>query len=450
MKLIYTSILLILPLLVFGQREKIDDIIAQVGEEIILLSEIEEQYALVSAQQGSIPEAAKCDIIDQLLSQKLILNQAKLDSVVVADEEIEAQLNTRIDRILGYMQGDVAQFEAYYGKSVSEVKEEFRTDLRSQITAERMQATILSEVKITPSEVKAFFNTIPKDSLPYFNSEVELGELVFKPVVNDEERLKAMTKAQEIRDRIVEGGEDFAELASQYSEDPGSGKLGGDLGWAKRNTFVPEFEASAYTLEKNEISELVETEFGFHILQLIERRGNSVKVRHILIKPEITDLDLDKAAADLDDIKTQISIDSITFSRAVKRFGDDGNQSFNNDGVMVNAATGNSFFEISDLEPDIYFAIDSLEVGKMTSPMEFKSPAGETMYRIILLKSRTNPHKADLAQDYSRIQKAALESKKNLFINNWVEEKIGSTYIEFTDPYDGSCNSINDRWMKVK
>jgi len=449
MRLIFSILLFSLPMLVFGQREMIDDIIAQVGEEIVLLSEVEEQYSLVSEQQGNLPAEAKCQIIDQLLSQKLILNQAKLDSIVVADEEIETQLNARIDRILGYMQGDVTQFEAYYGKSVNEVKEEFRQDLRSQITTERMQATILGDVKITPAEVKDFFSMIPKDSLPYFNSEVELGELIFKPKVNDEERMIAMNKAQEIRDRIVEGGEDFAELASQYSEDLGSAKLGGDLGWAKRNTFVPEFEASAYTLEKGEISELVETQFGFHILQLIERRGNTVKVRHILIKPVITEADLELARQELTDIRREVSIDSTTFSRAVKRFGDDSVQSYNNDGVMVNPQTGNGFFEIGDLEPDIYFAIDTLEVNQMTEPLAFKSPSGESMFRLILLKSRTKPHKADLAQDYSRIQKAALESKKNTFINNWVEEKIESTYIEFADPY-GSCNNINDRWVKLR
>jgi len=448
MKIFITSILFIMPLFLFGQREKIDDIIAQVGEEIILLSEVEEQFALAAAQQGDLPVEAKCDIIDQLLSQKLILNQAALDSIVVSEDEIETQLNARIDRILGYMQGDVAQFEAYYGKSVNKVKEEFRTDLRAQITTERMQSIIMGDVKITPSEVKDFFALIPKDSLPYFNSEVEIGELVYKPKINNEERLAAMNKAQDIRDRIVEGGEDFAELASIYSEDPGSGKLGGELGWAKRNTFVPEFEASAYTLENGEISQLVETEFGFHILQLIERRGNSIKVRHILIKPVITQADLDLAAFQLDSIRNEIAIDSITFSKSVKRFGDENTQSYNNDGVMVNPQTGNGFFEIGDLEPDIYFAIDSLAINEMTAPMEFKNPAGETLYRIILLKSRTSPHKADLALDYSRIQKAALESKKNIFINNWVEEKIGSTYIEFEDPY-GTCGAINDRWLKM-
>ena len=448
MKYFITGLLFILPLIIFGQREKIDDIVAQVGEEIVLLSEIEEQFALASAQQGTaIPVEAKCGIIDQLLSQKLILNQAALDSVVVADEEIETQLNARIDRILGFMQGDVSQFEAYYGKSVNEVKADFRQDLRAQITTERMQSIILGEVKITPAEVKNFFSEIPVDSLPYFNSEVELGEIVYKPKVNKEERQKAMDKAQSIRDRIVDGGEDFAELAGTYSHDPGSAKLGGDLGWAKRNTFVPEFEATAYTLENGEISELVETDFGFHIIQLIERRGNSVKVRHILITPEVTEADLDLANSTVNEFRNEIAIDSISFSRAVKKYGDENQQSYNNDGIMVNPATGNGFFEIGDLEPDIYFAIDTLEVNEMTAPMKFQAPNGEILYRLVLLKSRTQPHKADLALDYSRIQKAALESKKSIFINNWVEEKIGSTYIEFEDPY-GTCQPVIERWVK--
>ncbi len=448
MKYFITGLLFILPLIIFGQREKIDDIIAQVGEEIVLLSEIEEQFALAVAQQGTaIPAEAKCSIIDQLLSQKLILNQAALDSIVVAEEEIETQLNARIDRILGFMQGDVAQFEAYYGKSVNEVKSDFRQDLRAQITTERMQSIILGEVNITPAEVKDFFSKIPVDSLPYFNSEVELGEIIYKPKVNSEERLMAMEKAQEIRNRIVEGGEDFAELASTYSDDKGSAKLGGELGWAKRNTFVPEFEAAAYTLENGEISELVETDFGFHIIQLIERRGNSVKVRHVLISPKITEADLDLAYTKVEEFRNQIAVDSITFSRAVKRYGDENQQSYNNDGIMVNPATGNGFFEIGDLEPDIYFAIDTLEINQMTAPMKFNAPSGETLYRLVLLKSRTKPHKADLSLDYSRIRKAALESKKNIFINNWVEEKIGSTYIEFEDPY-GTCQPIIERWIR--
>ena len=256
-----------------------------------------------------------------------------------------------------------------------------------------------------------------------------------------------MEKAQEIRNRIVEGGEDFAELASTYSDDKGSAKLGGELGWAKRNTFVPEFEAAAYTLENGEISELVETDFGFHIIQLIERRGNSVKVRHVLISPKITEADLDLAYTKVEEFRNQIAVDSITFSRAVKRYGDENQQSYNNDGIMVNPATGNGFFEIGDLEPDIYFAIDTLEINQMTAPMKFNAPSGETLYRLVLLKSRTKPHKADLSLDYSRIRKAALESKKNIFINNWVEEKIGSTYIEFEDPY-GTCQPIIERWIR--
>ena len=436
---------MILPFIGNCQKEIIDDIIAKVGGEVILLSEIEEQYALTAAQQGTITEDAKCVILDNLLSQKLIINQAKLDSILVSEEEVEGQLDARIDRILAYMNNDVSQFEAYYGQSISEVKSEFREDLKSQLLAERMQATILGSVNITPKEVKEFFESIPVDSLPYFNSEVEIGEIIYKPQVNKKEKKRARDKAKELRDKIV-AGENFEELAAIHSDDLGSGKNGGNLGWAKRNAYVPEFEAAAYKLEKGELSGIVETEYGYHIMELIERRGNTINLRHILVKPEITEEDLVLAEQVLDSVRHLVSIDTLNFGKAVTKFSDKNQQSFNNSGNVVNPATGNTFFEIGDLDPDVYFAIDSLEINEITKPIGFLSPTGEKMFKIVRLLSRSEPHKANLSSDYSRIQKAALESKKNVYISSWVEEKVSSTYIEIDDFYD-ACGMIKDKWI---
>lgn len=429
-------------------RVMIDQVVGKVGSEIILLSDIEEQYALMSAQQGVSDPNAKCYLLDQLLAQRLMLNQARLDSLVIADEEVESQLDARIERILSYMNNDVSQFEAYYGQSIAEVREEFRTDLKNQITVERMQGQIMNSVKITPSEVKDFFASIPVDSLPYFNSEVELGEIVYLPKVNEEEREKARLKLEDIRSRIVDDGESFEELASIFSDDPGSGRAGGDLGWATRNTFVPEFEATAYGLENGEIAELVETEFGFHLIQLLERRGNTIHARHILVKPEITSADYELAYNTLDSIRNEIEIDSLSFSAAVKRHSDDKQQSYNNDGNMVNPKSGNTFFEIGELDPDVYFAIDTLEVGEISSPIEFQLPTGEKAYRLVVVKSRTKPHKANLQQDYSKIQKAALESKKTVFINDWVNERIENTFIQVDDRYN-TCPNL-ENWQKAE
>ncbi|MBR9923119.1 MAG: peptidylprolyl isomerase [Bacteroidetes bacterium] len=430
-----------------AQSEVIDKVVAQVGGELILLSEIEEQYSLLSQQQGSqLPEDARCFILDGILAQKLLVNQAKIDSVLVTDEEVEAQLDARIQQILDYMGGDVSQFEDYYGQSVSEVKDRFRDDLRSQLLAERMRSQIITTIKVTPSEVKKFFNRIPTDSLPYFNSEVEYSELVIKPRVNTEERQKAIKKLQEIRKRILEDGENFGQIAQEVSDDFASGRIGGDLGWTRRGKFVPAFEAAAYNLDVDQISEVVETQFGFHIIQLLGRRGNTIHTRHILIRPEITENDLDLTAQRLDSIRTMIMEDSLAFNAAVKKYGYKDVQSFNNDGRVVNPATGNTFFETGELEPDIFFALDTMTVGTISQPFAFKGPSGESMFRILKLESRSQPHRASLELDYSRIQAAAIEEKQSRFINDWIIDKIGSTYIEI-DPMYQSCENIN-AWVE--
>ncbi|MBK7872450.1 MAG: peptidylprolyl isomerase [Saprospiraceae bacterium] len=444
-KLIVVLGMLLAGLSMMAQRSVIDKVIAKVGGELLLLSEVEEQYAYMASENPNLPPEARCNIIDGLMTAKLLLNQAKLDSVEVSDDDVETQLNARIDRILAYMGGDESQFEAYYGQSINEMKEQNREDLRNQIMVERMRSQIMKDVTVTPSEVKQFFQNIPKDSLPYFNSEVEIREIVYKPKVNAEERQKSIDKLTELRRRIVEGGEDFAALAQKFSDDGGSARLGGDLGWAKRGKFVPEFEATAYNLEKDQLSEIVESDFGFHLIQLLERRGNSIHVRHILIKPEITDEDLELAKAHLDSVRTLIVKDSLSFSIAVKRFSDENTQSYNNDGRIVNPATGNTFFEIGDLDPDIYFTIDTMDVGAISDPFEFKDPIGESYFRIVLLQSRTAPHKASLELDYSKIQKAAIEAKKNEFITNWVIDKMEGTFVSF-DPAYQSCKAL-EKWL---
>ncbi|MEK7256780.1 MAG: peptidylprolyl isomerase, partial [Bacteroidota bacterium] len=276
-----------------------------------------------------------------------------------------------------------------------------------------------------------------RDSLPYFNSEVEAGEIVIKPEVNPAERKKAIEKLEALRKRIVEGGEKFEELAKTYSDDFGSARIGGDMGWTKRGKFVPEFEAAAYKLDENEISPVVETEFGFHLIQLLGRRGNSINVRHILVKPEITNADLELAKTKADSIRNLVLEKKLTFSDAVKRFGYDQVQSYNNDGKMINPNSGNTFFEIADLEPDVYFTIDTMKVGETSKPYSFNDPRGEPFFRLIQLQSRTEPHVASLEKDYSKIQQAAVEQKKAIHISEWVEQKVDLTYIQIDPAYTG-------------
>lgn len=429
----------------FSQKRTIDKVIATVGGELILLSEIEEQKALLEAQKGGLPPDASCLILDNVMAQKLLVNQAKLDSITVLDAEVETQLDARVEQILAYMNNDYQQFEDYYGQSVNQVKDQFREDLRNQLLAERMRGQVISGISVTPSEVKAFFDRIPADSLPYFNSEVEVAEIVYRPKVNEAEREKAIKKLEELRDMVLVKGEDFAKVAQKYSDDFASARIGGDLGWTKRGKFVPEFEAAAYNLDVDEISPIVESEFGFHIIQLLGRRGNTIHTRHILVIPEITEDDLELAKRRLDTVRNLILTDSISFSLCVKQYGYKEVQSYNNDGRVINPATGNNFFEIADLEPDIYFAIDTMKtVGSVSKPFAFRAPNGETLFRVVKLLSRSNPHRANLREDYSKIQAAAIEEKKSLFLADWIKEKVDETFIQI-DPMLADCPNLQ-KW----
>lgn len=431
-----------------AQTEVVDQVLSTVGGEIVLMSEVEEQYSLMASQQQPVNEETRCFILEQLLVNKLMINQAKLDSIVVSETEVETQLDARIEQILGYMNGSIEQFEAYYGQTVEEVRDEFRQDLRAQLLQERMRGNIMSNVAVTPSEVKAFFDQIPTDSLPYFNSEVELGEIVAVPQVSEAERESVRNLMLDLRQQIVDSTATFEDLAARYSED-GTRNFGGDLGWSARGKFVQEFEAAAYKLEINEVSQPVETQFGFHLIQMLGRRGSQIRVRHILVRPEIQDADLEKSMNYLDSVRQLIIQDTISFSNAVKEFSDEDQESFNNDGRMVNQATGNTFFEVGDLDPDIFFAIDTMEVGDISRPFEYKVPGGGSVnYRIVQLQSRTRPHTANLQQDYSKIRQAAIESKRSEYINNWVEETIGDTFIRL-EVNPAVCPNLN-KWVKER
>lgn len=449
MKSIITLLLTLASLQLIAQdRQLVDYVVSKVGDEIILLSDVELKFKYEEERRGYLPEEVKCNFLEQIMGEKLLVNQAKLDSVIVDDGMVEQQLSGRIDQILGMMNNDISQFESYYGKTVAEVRNEMREDLKSQLTAERMQSEVMANIQITPKEVKEYFDLIPKDSLPYFSSEVEVGEIVVNPKISPEERAKSIKKLEDIRARIL-AGEDFGELARLYSDDAGSARLGGDLGLQKRGTFVPAFEAAAYNLTEGELSEIIESEFGFHLIELLERRGNLIHTRHILIKPEITEADLEQTVAYLDSIRQIYQNDSVSFEEMVKRYSDEKVQSYNNGGRMLNPATGNTFFETAQLDVDIFFAIDTLEVGEMSAPIEFTKQTGEIAYRLILLQSRTKPHQANLSQDYTKIKNAAIEARKNSYLNDWLEEKVQSTYVEIAPTFLSGCPNLA-RWVKTK
>ncbi len=425
----------------------IDKVVAIVGNEPILLSDIEQQFAYLKEGKKNVNNTAKCGILENMIIQNLLLNQAKLDSIVAKDEEIDSEVNTRAEEILRYMNNDETQFQEYYGKTVSEVKNQMHDPIQQQILIRKMRQEIMSKVIVTPSEVKQYFNNIPKDSLPYLSSEVELAEIVYKPKVSEAQKKVAFDKLTDIRSRITQGGEDFAKLAEKYSQDLGSARTGGDLGLVKRGTFVPEFEAAAYNLEKDEVSPVVETEFGFHIIKLIERKGNNIRCRHILIKPELTPEDLVKAKNNLDSIRTLIVNDTLSFSVAVKKFSNKKEYSYDNNGLLANPRSGSTIFEIGELDSEIYFAQDKLKVGEVSPPFERKDQSGEISYTIIKLLSRSTPHKANLTQDYKKISEVALEQKRSAYLIEWLIAHADQTRIEIDEAYY-PCGLI-EKWKAV-
>lgn len=421
-----------------SQSLLIDKVVAKVGSEHILLSEVEEEFSYAKSKEPSLSDDIRCLIIDNMIAQKLVIYHAKIDSVEVLDEEVETQLDYRFESILRQMNGDESFFQEYYGATIAEMKERFRDDQRHKILAEKMQQKLISEVSITPKEVEKFFQSVPSDSLPYFKSEMEISEIVLLPKVNETERTKALDKITELRRKVLAGEATFADVAGKNSQDPGSALRGGDLGFAKRGSYVPEFEATVYSLAKDEISEVIETEFGFHFIQLIERRGNTVRARHVLIKPEITDDDLMRAKTKLDSIKNLIVSDSLKFNDAVRLFSLKSLPSYSNSGRVKNQNTNNTFFAADDLDPDTYFAIFELKPGQFSNVLSMQLPDGQKAFRLIKLNTISKPHKASLKEDFDKLSGFAKESKKNEYFLKWLKKKREETFI-YIDPMFKDC-----------
>ena len=411
----------------------IDGVMAVVGANIVLKSEVEAQY-LQFRMQGNIkgsPEKVKCQIFETLLFQKLMLNQSQIDSVKVNDIQVEAEMDRRL-RYLLQQAGSQEKLEEYYQKSMVEFKNEMRDVIKEQMMIETTQQKITKDVTVTPSEVKAFYKKLPKDSIPEVSSEYEIGMIVKNPVMGEEEKEAVKVKLKSFKERI-KNGDDFATLAILYSEDPGSSKKGGELGLFKRGEMRTEFEAAAFRLKPGEVSDIVETADGFHIIQMIERKGEYINVRHILLQPKFSIQSLNQAKSFLDSVGTLIRSKKVVFADAVAKFSDD--PSRNNGGLIINGATGNSRFEASQVDRKIFLVVDKMKVGEISQAVIYKSDRGKDEYRVYYLKERTVPHKANPEQDYAKLQQWALDSKKNDVIDEWIKQKITKTYISIKEPY---------------
>lgn len=430
-----------------AQDKLIDKVVAHVGGHIILYSDIETQYQQLQMQGYSPSKTIRCEIFEELLFQKLMLNQAEVDSIEITDEQVESEMDRRLRYFISQI-GSEQKLEEYYNKTIIEIKAEMRELIRDQILVEKVQSSITEGIRVTPTEVKTFFNSIPKDSLPMISSEMEITQIVNQPIISDEEKLAVKDKLNRLRKRIV-AGENFSVLARLYSEDPGSASKGGEIGMFGRGAMQPEFEAAAFKLKADEVSPIIETKFGYHILQLIERRGDYINVKHILLQPKVSPMELVKAKNYLDSVSELIYNKTYTFDEAVKKFSSDPGR--NNGGLLMNPISGTSNFtpdELDKYDRTIFFTLDKLKVGELSKPIAMKTEDGLDAYRILCLKSRTKPHYANLKDDYNKIQEQALNKKKNEAIQKWITKKAIDTYVEITDENYQQC-SFRYMWVKV-
>lgn len=411
----------------------IDEIITKVDNYIVLKSELDRAYQDYIANGGRASQETKCQFLALLIRNKLMMAKAEIDSVIVLDVEVDMNTQNRIDMILQQSGNSEQQLEAIYGKSMEQIKMELRDQIKEQMVVREMEKTITQGLGVTPAEVRKFFNHIPADSLPYFSAEVEVAQIVRKAKVSEKQKDETKRELIDIRNRIL-AGEDFGTLAKRYSDDPSVTYNGGDMNWVGRGQMVPEFEAMAFKLKQNEISIPVETQYGFHIIQLLDRRGNEYHSRHILISPTPSQEDLDAAKNFLDSIRNLVRHDSITFQKAAKEFSDDlmtkGNGGFFTDDE------GGMRIPVDELDPVVFFRIDSMTVGQISQPIMYRTDDGKDAVRILYYKSRINPHQASLQQDWNRIQAATLNEKKNRILQKWFEKARQDVFISIDEEYN--------------
>ncbi|HWZ16286.1 MAG TPA: peptidylprolyl isomerase [Mucilaginibacter sp.] len=425
-----------------AQVHTLDKIAGVVGSGIILQSDIELKYASYLAQGNAPNPAIKCQILQSLMTQKLLAQQAVIDSVEVKDDEVDNDVDRRMRGMI-QRAGGQERLEQFLGRSVIQYKDEIRPDIKEALVAQKMQQKITTNVNTTPQDVKKFFDAIPKDSLPSFNKEVEVGEIVFQPKLTKDEKEAYRQKAEELRKRVI-GGEDFGAMARLYSQDPGSATEGGDLGFNDRTAYVKEFSAMAFRLKAGEISPVFETDFGFHFLQVIERRGEQVHVRHILIIPALTQASLDRAKAKADSIYDQLLKNKkIDFSSAAAYYSDSKDTKYNG-GMMLNAdnvEARTTYIPTDKLDPQVALITDTMKVGSISKPQLFTGQDGKKTYKILYLKSTTNAHKANLTQDYPKLKEYATNDKINRTVSDWFRKKRKQTFIKI-DPQYQSCPTL--------
>lgn len=431
----------------FAQSEPkvVNKIVAQVGDQIILLSDVEERKLQFIVNNPKATAPSDCEVLEQLMMEELLYNQALIDSLVVSEEAVESELEMRFRvAIEEKFNGDKAKMEEVYGKTISQLKEELRGQIKKKMLAQEMEQKLVSTLSVTPKEVAAFFNKIPKDSIPLINMKLSFQQIVNYPSISNDDKEKARIKLQEVQKELTV--ENFELMAKIHSDDISSAVNGGIIE-ASRGMMVPQFESTALSLKPGEISEIIETQFGFHILLLLERRGDDYICRHILKKPAYSKQAFKKSADKVDSAYNMLKMNQITWEQAVIKYSND-EMTRENKGIITNPYTGEQTWEmdqLNEIDQQIYLITDRMEKGDISKPSMYNDIyERKDGIRIVRLLARIPAHKANLNDDYALIKMAAENDKKTRTINDWVNSKVTSSYIRIDDLYR-SC-TFNSNW----
>ncbi len=427
-----------------NQRQKIDGIVATVGDYIVLDSDIDKSYLEISSQGGSIKDITRCQMLGKLLEDKLYAHQAIQDSVKVTDSEVKGMLEERVSYMVGQI-GSMEKVVNYYNKSSEEEFRSYFFDiLKEQKLTSEMQKKIIGEVEITPEEVRNFFKTIPKEELPLFGAEMEVAQIVVTPKVSEAEKQKVIDKLNQFKKEIKEGSS-FATKAVLYSQDPGSRSNGGFYKMNRKTAFIKEFKDVAFSLAEGEISEPFETDFGFHIIYIEKIKGQELELRHILLTPTVTEDVLNEAKEKITLIRKRVEDKELTFEEAARTFSDE-KETRANGGVLINPKTQDTRFELTKMDPSLYGQVSSLKDSDVSQPIIDVDEQGRKSYKLITVTNRINEHVADYATDYIKIKELAVKEKQIRAIGKWFDEKIKETYIKILGEYR-DCDFTNN-WVK--
>jgi peptidyl-prolyl cis-trans isomerase SurA len=439
MKKIIVIFLLSFTIQINHSQEIIDQVVAIVGENPILYSEIQGQKLQLLQQGMELDAEMDCYLIDEFMIQQLLIHQAEIDSIEVTEDMVKVELNQRIQYFSAQVGGTEA-LEEFYGKSIEEIKEEFFEQIEDKMKAQKMQQEITGNIIATPKEVQKFFNNIPIDSIPFINSKVKISQLVMAPKINYSQKTSTKNKLQSIKRRILSNEISFSVAAEFYSDDPGSKSNGGNFGWVSRGDFVPEFDAIAYSIPLNEISEVFESPFGFHILKIEKRRGEQYYGSHILIKNEISESALADLKVKCDSILAEVKNGNISWENAIFQNSTDPIAG----GIIFNQSSGDMYWDMKNIDKSLFIGINKLEIGQYSDPIYYEDEKGNIGYRILKLVDQTKPHLANLNDDYGFIQKYAVNQKQIIEMDKWVTKTAKNTYIKVEEMYR-SCPNIT-KW----